>query len=174
MAGCPMAIQFFDMCAGIAHTMTPGCMQGYFDLRDERSSAFYGSDRVTVRMKGSRMKPPEAPMYTLTAQDRHGIFKLGMIRRLTPLECFRLQGFTDEQFQKAKAAGLSDQRLYKMAGNAVSVPVVAALGRMLKDFHERRLETERGTADHSFASESVPAKAEGGGPDEKSDQLDWQ
>lgn len=46
------------------------------------------------------------------------------IRKLTPKECWRLQGFSDEQFDKARAAGLSDTQLYKQAGNAVSVPVV--------------------------------------------------
>ena len=53
-------------------------------------------------------------------------------RRLTPRECFRLQGFTDEQFDKVKALGMSDARLYKMAGNAVSVPVITAIGEQLK------------------------------------------
>ncbi len=51
------------------------------------------------------------------------------IRRLTPRECWRLQGFSDEQFDKAKAAGLSDTQLYKQAGNAVSVPVVYDIGK---------------------------------------------
>lgn len=46
------------------------------------------------------------------------------IRKLTPKECWRLQGFTDDQFDKAREAGLSDTQLYKQAGNAVSVPVV--------------------------------------------------
>lgn len=47
-----------------------------------------------------------------------------LIRRLTPRECWRLQGFTDEQFSKAQNAGLSDTQLYKQAGNAVTVPVI--------------------------------------------------
>jgi DNA (cytosine-5)-methyltransferase 1 len=47
-----------------------------------------------------------------------------------------LQGFTDEQFHKAQSAGLSDARLYKMAGNAVSVPVITALGEIIKRVHE--------------------------------------
>lgn len=47
-----------------------------------------------------------------------------LIRRLTPRECWRLQGFTDEQFDKVKNAGLSDTQLYKQAGNAVTVPVI--------------------------------------------------
>ena len=46
------------------------------------------------------------------------------IRKLTPLECWRLQGFSDEQFDKAQQAGLSNSQLYKQAGNAVTVNVV--------------------------------------------------
>lgn len=72
---------------------------------------------------------------TVTAMiivDENGNFFVGYIRRLTPRECFRLQGFTDEQFDKVKAIGMSDARLYKMAGNAVSVPVISALGEQLK------------------------------------------
>lgn len=72
---------------------------------------------------------------TVTAMiivDENGNFFVGYIRRLTPRECFRLQGFTDEQFDKVKALGMSDERLYKMAGNAVSVPVITAIGEQLK------------------------------------------
>lgn len=72
---------------------------------------------------------------TVTAMiivNEQGNFFVGYIRRLTPRECFRLQGFTDKQFDKAKAIGMSDARLYKMAGNAVSVPVISALGEQLK------------------------------------------
>ena len=86
------------------------------------------------------MKFPDEPMFTLTAQDRHGILYHGCIRKLTPLECWRLQGFTDEQFLKAQSAGLSDARLYKMAGNAVSVPVITALGAVIKRVHEKSLQ----------------------------------
>ena len=49
------------------------------------------------------------------------------IRRLTPKECFRLQGFSDDLFKKAKAVN-SDAQLYKQAGNGVTVPVVYAIG----------------------------------------------
>ena len=71
-------------------------------------------------------------MFALTVCDRHGIIRHGRVRRLMPIECWRLQGFTDEQFNKAVATGLKDGHLYKMAGNAVSVPVVSAIGRRLK------------------------------------------
>lgn len=49
------------------------------------------------------------------------------IRKLTPLECWRLQGFSDEQFYKAKNSGVSNSQLYKQAGNAVTVNVVDAI-----------------------------------------------
>ena len=54
------------------------------------------------------------------------------IRKLTPLECWRLQGFTDEQFYKAQNDGLSNSQLYKQAGNSVTVNVVDAIVKELK------------------------------------------
>ena len=54
------------------------------------------------------------------------------IRKLTPLECWRLQGFTDEQFYKAKDSGVSNSQLYKQSGNAVTVKVVDAIVKELK------------------------------------------
>ena len=54
------------------------------------------------------------------------------IRKLTPLECWRLQGFTDEQFYKAQNDGVSNSQLYKQAGNSVTVNVVDAIVKELK------------------------------------------
>lgn len=56
------------------------------------------------------------------------------IRRLTPRECFRLQGFMDEQFDKAAAVN-SETQLYKQAGNAVTVNVVEEIGRHITGVH---------------------------------------
>lgn len=77
-------------------------------------------------------------MFTLTVTDKHGVIYCGLIRRLMPLECFRLQGFTDEQFNKVREAGLSDAQLYKLAGNAVTVNVIEAIGRNLLEFDKER------------------------------------
>mgnify|MGYP000497233725 CR=1 FL=1 len=55
----------------------------------------------------------------------------GRIRRLTPRECFRLQGFSDELFDRASAVN-SDAQLYKQAGNGVTVNVIEAIGRLLQ------------------------------------------
>ena len=46
------------------------------------------------------------------------------IRKLTPLECWRLMGFDDSDFYKAKSVGISDTQLYKMAGNSIVVNVL--------------------------------------------------
>ncbi|MBO1582697.1 DNA (cytosine-5-)-methyltransferase [Bacillus sp. XF8] len=55
------------------------------------------------------------------------------IRKLTPKECFRLQGFADSEFDKLVGAGISNSQLYKLAGNAVTVNVIEAIGsRLLK------------------------------------------
>lgn len=53
------------------------------------------------------------------------------IRKLTPLECFRLQGFPDEVYFKLVNNGLSDTQLYKQAGNAVTVNVVKGISSKL-------------------------------------------
>src|SRR5699024_969773 len=55
------------------------------------------------------------------------------IRKLVPIETWRLQGFTDEQFYKAKESGMSNSQLYKQAGNAVTVNVVDAIVKCLKE-----------------------------------------
>lgn len=129
-------------------------------------------DREEKRQNGRRMKDDGEPMFTLTAQNRHGVAiaydeqnntlrtvgTVGTlttdgsspkhnnrvivggnsvrIRRLTPRECWRLQGFPDEYFDKAKAAGISDSQLFKMAGNAVTVNVARAIGEKLKEIED--------------------------------------
>lgn len=95
-------------------------------------------DRETKRQNGRRFKDDGEESFTLTAQDRHGV-AIGdsqkyRIRKLTPRECFRLQGFPDSEFDKLVAAGISNSRLYKMAGNAVTVNVIDAIGRRLLAF----------------------------------------
>ena len=55
------------------------------------------------------------------------------IRKLTETECWRLMGFTDEDIQKAKDAGLSKTQLYKQAGNSIVVDVLYHIFRKLYD-----------------------------------------
>jgi DNA (cytosine-5)-methyltransferase 1 len=53
------------------------------------------------------------------------------IRKLTPSECWTLQGFTREMFLAAKSAGVSNSQLYKQAGNSVTIPLVKEIGKKL-------------------------------------------
>ncbi len=69
--------------------------------------------------------------HTLDTGSTQGVVRQGKIRRLTPRECFRLQGFEDEQIDKILAI-TSDAQAYKQAGNAVTVNVIEAIGRRLK------------------------------------------
>ena len=57
------------------------------------------------------------------------------IRRLTPRECFRLQGFPDWAYEKAASVS-SKSQLYKQAGNSVTVSVIAAIAQRLRKIEE--------------------------------------
>lgn len=87
-------------------------------------------ERVNKRQNGKRYRAPDAPMFTLTAQDRHGILLNGRIRKLLPAECLRLQGFDDDQIEKIIAVN-SDNQVYRQAGNGVTVTVVYEIGRRI-------------------------------------------
>ena len=138
-------------------------------------------DRANKRQNGRRFKTDGEPMFTLTAQDRHGILikeatkqgyaeaevgdsvnlshpnsktrrgRVGKqiantlltgdsqgvvepdfrIRKLTPRECWRLQGFPDWAFDKAQEVN-SNSQLYKQAGNSVTVNVITAIAKELE------------------------------------------
>ena len=162
-------------------------------------------DRINKRQNGRRFKEDGEPMFTLTAQDRHGV-AIGIIdtqgrkgkkaepkeicptlrsethgnipqvciditgepegkekeqgifvempegfvvyavwsekyhcylaiRKLTPRECFRLQGWEDEYFDRAEFVN-SDSQLYKQAGNGVTVSVIRAIAEKMKEQEE--------------------------------------
>ena len=83
-------------------------------------------DRSTKRQNGRRFKEDGEESFTLTAQDKHGVFDGMKIRRLTPIECERLQGFPDNW-----TVGVSDTQRYKTLGNAVTVNVIKAIAEKL-------------------------------------------
>lgn len=69
---------------------------------------------------------------TLLTSDEQGVvLSSHKIRKLTPRECWRLQGFPDWAFDKAKSAGASYSQLYKQAGNAVTVNVVKYIAKKI-------------------------------------------
>lgn len=71
---------------------------------------------------------PDGISTTINAQSNNSLQKIKepslRIRKLTPLECWRLMGFDDEDFYKAQGAGISNTQLYKQAGNSIVVNVL--------------------------------------------------
>lgn len=78
-------------------------------------------DRVNKRQNGQRFNDGEK-FYTLTAQDKHGVLIDGYIRKLTPVECERLQTLPDNYTQ---CDGVTETARYKALGNCWTVDVVA-------------------------------------------------
>ena len=81
---------------------------------------------------------PSDPQFTLRCGGvQHGVLTPMSVRRLTPNECLRLQGFPDNHTQipwKGKPAELCpDGPQYKCAGNSFAVPVVRWLGKRIDD-----------------------------------------
>lgn len=84
--------------------------------------------RATKRQRGRRFKDTGEPAFTVNTQDQHGIYDGAIIRRLTPMECERLQGFPDNW-----TIG-SDTQRYKQCGNAITTNVAEAVfSQLLKN-----------------------------------------
>ena len=90
--------------SGMANTLDTGCSQGIF---------VEVSDDLTV--------------YAIWYEPYQCYIA---IRKLIPKECFRLQGWTDDYFEKAEFIN-SDTQLYKQAGNGVTVDVIRAIGERI-------------------------------------------
>lgn len=110
----------------IARCITARHDSGISNRKAEHSGVFVESTNFTDDEK-----------FAVAFVEPNGEVHIGRIRKLTPRECWRLQGFTDDQFDKAKATGLSDSRLYKMAGNAVTVNVISEIGKIIKKVNDK-------------------------------------
>lgn len=86
-------------------------------------------DRIEKKQNGQRFNEGKK-FYTLTAQDRHGILIEGYIRKLTPIECERLQTVPDHYTDC-----VSNSQRYKMLGNGWTVDVIAHIFKNIK--HEK-------------------------------------
>jgi DNA (cytosine-5)-methyltransferase 1 len=96
--------------------------------------------RVNKKPNGRLIKDDGDPMYTITAQDRHGVLTGDddgfALRKLTPLECERLQGLPDgwtEFYEDGRR--VSDSERYERCGRTITIPVVEAIGRRLHEFY---------------------------------------
>ncbi|MGV3007194.1 DNA cytosine methyltransferase [Streptococcus pluranimalium] len=104
---------------GVANTLLTGEEQGVvvYDLHNRSRKDIVG----TLTASGHNGN---------TATGTFGVYNGFRIRKLTPRECWRLQGFPDEAFDKAQAVN-SNSQLYKQAGNSVTVNVIAAIAKEL-------------------------------------------
>ena len=130
---------------GIAVEVKEAAKQGYTECR-------VGIDSVNLAVPGSatrRGRVGHGVANTLDTSCNQGIFvKVSdelivyaiwyekyqcyiAIRKLTPKECFRLQGWSDDYFEKAQFVN-SDSQLYKQAGNGVTVNVIEAIAEKLR------------------------------------------
>ena len=72
-----------------------------------------------------------APTFTSSGFERNNFLVAGgRVRKLTPLECWRLMGFEDSDFEKAASVN-SNSQLYKQAGNAIVVDVLEAIFKQM-------------------------------------------
>ena len=92
-------------------------------------------EKTMGKGNGLGIGQPGDPMNTLTKGDHHAVFQTMAVRRLTPVECERLQGFPDNysNIPWRKAAESPDGPRYKALGNSWAVPVVAWIGQRIKD-----------------------------------------
>ena len=156
----PPAAPFVDLSAGAPHrTDKARCLTARYGQTTlsthprERSGvlyikeatkkgwkAAYPGDTVDLGYAGSNTRRGRVGhdiAHTLETSSIQGIVERGgRIRRLMPRECFRLQGFEDEQIDKILAI-TSDAQAYKQAGNGVTVNVVEAIGRRIRAVDEQ-------------------------------------
>ena len=82
---------------------------------------------------GKRGRIIKGMAHTLDTGGSEGTMVNGRIRKLTPRECFALQGFDKEEADMLSEKGLSDSQLYKQAGNSICVPVLVAIFNAMKE-----------------------------------------
>lgn len=96
----------------------------------------YPGDSVNLSYPNSqtrRGRVGKQMVHTLLTSDNQAVItEHYQIRKLTPRECWRLQGFPDWAFERAAKVN-SETQLYKQAGNSVTVPVIFDIARQLKD-----------------------------------------
>lgn len=112
--------------SGIKILVKENTKQGYTIAEDGDSInlAYINSSNRRARVGKQRAN-------TLTTGCNQGVLLNGKVRRITPKEAFRLQGWPDDYYERA-ASVCSNTQLYKQAGNGVTVPVVYEIAKRLK------------------------------------------
>ena len=108
----------------------------------ETSNRIYSKEGISptlTTMQGGNTEPKIAEPIAAVIESEAKSFR---VRKLTPRECYRLMGFTDEQFDRSQAFS-SDSQLYKQAGNSIVVDVLYYIfGKLFEVDTETRKEIE--------------------------------
>ena len=141
---------------GCAQTLTTSCNQVVVEPNDtyaewqrkvfEKFIEDSKGETCGVILENSHSFGYQAPMKNysncLRTTSKIGVVDNCRVRKLTPRECYRLMGFTDEQFDRSQAFS-SDSQLYKQAGNSIVVDVLYYIfGKLFEVDTETRKEIE--------------------------------
>lgn len=95
-----------------------------------RRSDIASTIRASIHKQGSRNLIENYK----NGRGYEGVLEMGekiRIRKLTPIECYKLMGFAEDDCKKASDAGVSNSQLYKQAGNSIVVNVLEAIFKNL-------------------------------------------
>jgi len=112
---------------GVAQTLDTACNQDVIGAMLGRYNEHNKTEqKIEINKNGTSN--------TLTGVTKDNLVLNNKIRRLTPIECERLQGFPDNWTQYGESGKISDTQRYKMCGNAVTVDVVQAVAENIIKF----------------------------------------
>ena len=121
--------------SGVSPTLLTPSGGGIIPLIKEQNEQNYPSREVFSIQTGCNCEPTRDMSDASSRGNRWGTCVVEFdentrIRRLTPKECFRLQSFTDEDYEKAAFVN-SDNQLYKQIGNSVTCVVIQAIAERM-------------------------------------------
>ena len=133
-----------DIGVVVTDEIKPKLVGGIGDKKSNGGTQYYQQDRIydseSITMAHPANLTSGSYYYQVNTQPLR-------IRKLTPKECFRLMGFTDEDFSKAEQVPTSNAQLYKQAGNSI---VVNVLEEILKELYINEKKTKRQTDQNRY------------------------
>lgn len=133
---------------GLAQTLKTNCDVGV--VVNEENTKKYKNYITWRNKKGefntecNRASPEDGLALTIPTKDQTKVAVAGWgsklrIRKLTPKECIRLMGFTDEDYEAMRSIGMTDSAIYHMAGDSIVVTVVIGIFSQLmeEDKHKK-------------------------------------
>lgn len=133
---------------GLAQTLKTDCDVGV--VANEENTKKYKNYIIWRNKKGefntecNRASPEDGLALTITTKDQTKVAVAGWgsklrIRKLTPKECIRLMGFTDEDYEAMRSIGMTDSAIYHMAGDSIVVTVLIGIFSQLmeEDKHKK-------------------------------------